>query len=123
MYQRLIFKKKLSKTDVEHRMAIPMKRFGVFRIPQGKHFQNFDFLDMISTGRSWSFRCSKRTTNSHPKPVLTSDWIKYVKKKCLKEDDEVSFFYVKKDGEERLQFGVQARKKSRLMGTDFWSDV
>ncbi|KAJ6711320.1 hypothetical protein OIU79_007719 [Salix purpurea] len=123
MYQRLIFKKKLSKTDVGFRMAIPMKRFAVFRIPQGKHFQSFDFLDMISAGRSLSFRCSKRTNNSHPKPILSSDWIKYVKEKGLKEGDEVSFFHVKKDGEERLQFGVQALKKLRLLGTDIWSAV
>ncbi|KAG5229315.1 AP2/ERF and B3 domain-containing protein [Salix suchowensis] len=123
MDQSLIFMKVLSKTDVEHRMAIPMESFAVFGIPQGKHSQNFDFLDMISTGRSWSFRCSKRTNNSHPKPVLTSDWIKYVKEKCLKEGDQVNFFYVKKDGEERLQFGVQALKKSRLTGTDFWTPV
>ncbi|KAJ6427703.1 hypothetical protein OIU84_023157 [Salix udensis] len=123
MDQSLIFTKVLSKTDVEHGKAIRLKSFAVFGIPQGKHSQKFDFLDMISTGRSWSFRCSKRTNNSHPKPVLSSDWIKYVKEKRLKEGDQVSFFHVKKDGEERLQFGVQALKKSRLMGTDFWTPV
>ncbi|KAF9690256.1 hypothetical protein SADUNF_Sadunf01G0176700 [Salix dunnii] len=62
---------------------------------------------MSRTGRSWSFRCSRRRNNSHPKPVFSSDWIKYVKKKFLKEGD-------KKDGEDRRQFGVQALKKSRL---------
>ncbi|KAJ6309187.1 hypothetical protein OIU76_018726 [Salix suchowensis] len=104
MDQSLIFMKVLSKTDVEHRMAIPMESFAVF-VP----------------GSPGASGVPKGQTI--PTPNHSSHQIGLSKEKCLKEGDRVSFFHVKKDGEERLQFGVQALKKSRLLGTDFWTPV
>jgi len=121
MYPRLIFKKKLSQTDVKHRMTIPMENFNVFQIPQGKHSKRFVFIDMIDTGRSWSFRCSTRRKDVYPKPVFSSGWIQYAREKDLREGDQVSFFFVEKDGEEGLRLGVQAQKKLRLWGQDCWT--
>ncbi|PNT42562.1 hypothetical protein POPTR_004G219700v4 [Populus trichocarpa] len=125
MYPRLIFTKILSQTDVKHRMTIPMKSFNVvFQIPQGKHYKRFVFIDMIDTGRPWSFRCSTRKKDVYRKPVFSSGWIKYVRRKGLREGDQVSFFLVQKDGEEGLRFGVQAQKKLiRLLGKDCWDTV
>jgi hypothetical protein len=116
MYQRLIFTKILSRTDVEHRMAIPMGSFDVFQIPQGEHSKQFDVIDMIKTGHSWSFRCSTRKKDFYPKPVLSSGWIEYIREKDLREGDQVSFFLVQKDGEEGLRLGVQAQKKLIRLG-------
>jgi len=98
-----------------------MESFNVFQIPQGKHSKRFVFIDMIDTGRPWSFRCSTRKKDVYPKPVFSSGWIKYVRRKGLREGDQVSFFFVEKDGEEGLRFGVQAQKKLRLLGKDCWT--
>ncbi|KAJ7002093.1 hypothetical protein D5086_009514 [Populus alba] len=123
MYPRPIFTKKLSQTDVKHRMTIPMESFKVFQIPEGKHSEQFDVID-IKTGRSRRFRCSTRKKDVYPKPVLSSGWIDYVREKGLGEGDQVSFFLVQKDGEEGLRLGVQAQKKLiRLLGKDCWNTV
>ncbi|KAJ6937756.1 hypothetical protein NC652_012149 [Populus alba x Populus x berolinensis] len=122
MYPRRILTKKLSQTDVKHRMTIPMESFKVFQIPQGKHSEQFDVID-IKTGRSWRFRCSTRKKDFYPKPVLSSGWIDYVREKGLGKGDKVSFFLVQKDGEEGLRLGVQAQKKLRLWGKDCWDTV
>ncbi|KAJ6309165.1 hypothetical protein OIU76_018704 [Salix suchowensis] len=117
---RRLFEKTLSKTDVEYRMAIPMESLSAFRIPEEEYSKKVDVFDIDC--RRWSFRCSKRKHDPHPKPVLSSGWIKFVKEKCLKEGDQVIFSVSDKDGAEGLQFGIQARKRIKLFGQELWSD-
>ena len=115
-----LFEKTLSKTDVEYRMAIPMDSLSAFRIPEEEYSKKVDVFDI--NRRRWSFRCSKRKNDPHPKPVLSSGWIKFVKEKGLKEGDQVIVSVSDKDAAEGLQFRIQARKKVKLFGQDLWSD-
>ena len=115
-----LFEKTLSKTDVEYRMVIPMDSLPAFRIPEGEFSKKVDVFD--NNCCRWSFRCSTRKNDPHPKPVLSSGWIKFVKKKGLKEGDQVIVSVSDKDGAEGLQFGIQARKRVKLFGQELWSD-
>ncbi|KAI5592977.1 hypothetical protein POPTR_004G219450v4 [Populus trichocarpa] len=115
-----LFKKTLSKTDIDYRMTIPMDSLSAFQIPKGKYSKEVAVFDI--DGRRWRFRCSTRRKDPHPKPVLSSGWIKFVKNRCLKEGDEVIFSVADNDGAEGLQFGIQARKKLKLLGQEFWVD-
>ncbi|KAJ6342875.1 hypothetical protein OIU78_010735 [Salix suchowensis] len=117
---RRLFEKTLSKTDVEYRMAIPMDCLSAFEIPEEEYSKKVDVFDIHC--RRWSFRCSTRKNDPHPKPVLSSSWIKFVKEKGLKEGDQVIFSVSDKDGAEGLQFGIQARKRFKLYGQELWSD-
>ncbi|KAJ6715485.1 hypothetical protein OIU85_026931 [Salix viminalis] len=115
-----LFEKTLSKTDVEYRMAIPMDSLSAFEIPEAEYSKKVDVFD--NNRRRWIFRCSKRKHDTHPKPVLSSGWIKFVKEKSLKEGDQVIFSVSDKDGAEGLQFGIQARKRVKIFGQELWSD-
>ncbi|KAJ6309164.1 hypothetical protein OIU76_018703 [Salix suchowensis] len=114
-----LFKKTLSKTDVSYRMPIPMDSLSAFRIPEGEFSKKVDVLDINC--RRWSFRCSTRKNDPRRKPVLSSGWIQYAKEKRLKEGDQVIFSVSDKDGDEGLEFEIQARKRLRLFGQEFWS--
>ncbi|KAF9690251.1 hypothetical protein SADUNF_Sadunf01G0176200 [Salix dunnii] len=121
---RRLFEKTLSKTDVEYRLAIPMdslSAFQAFQIPEGEYSKKVDFFD--NNGCRWSFRYSTRKNDPHPKPVLSSGWIKFVKEKGLKEGDQVIFSVSDRDGAEGLQFGIEARKRVQLSGQVLWSDL
>uniref|UniRef100_A0A6N2M906 TF-B3 domain-containing protein n=1 Tax=Salix viminalis TaxID=40686 RepID=A0A6N2M906_SALVM len=93
-----LFDKTLSKTDVEYRMVIPMDSLPRFRIPEGEFSKKVDVFD--NNCCRWSFRCSKRKNDPHPKPVLSAGWIKFVKEKGLKEGDQVIFSVSDRDGAE-----------------------
>ncbi|KAJ7002091.1 AP2/ERF and B3 domain-containing protein [Populus alba x Populus x berolinensis] len=114
-----LFKKTLSKTDVDYRMTIPMDSLPAFQIPEGEHQKEVAAVDI--DGHRWSFRCCTRKKDPHPKPVLSSGWIKFVKNRGLKEGDEVIFSVPHIDGAEGL-FGIEARKKIKVFGQDFWSN-
>ncbi|KAJ6928010.1 AP2/ERF and B3 domain-containing protein [Populus alba x Populus x berolinensis] len=120
--QKKLFKKTLSKTDVVYRMTIPMDSLSAFQIPDGKNSKEVVAVDIA--GHQWSFRCCTRKKDPHPKPVLSSGWIKFVKNRGLKEGDEVIFSVSHNDGAEgTLQFGIEARKKIKLLGQDVWSNL
>ena len=118
--QKKLFKKTLSKTDVVYRMTIPMDSLSAFQIPEGKYSK--EVVAVGIDGHRWSFRCCTRKKDVHPKPVLSSGWIKFVKNRGLKEGDEVIFSVPHNDGAEGLQFGIEARKKIKLLGQDVWSN-
>ncbi|KAJ6932058.1 hypothetical protein NC651_007685 [Populus alba x Populus x berolinensis] len=114
-----LFKKKLSKTDIEYRMAVPMKRLHAFQIPEGEHSKDFGVTDIH--GKRWRFRCCTRKTDRYPKPVLSSGWIEFAKTRSLKVGDEVTFSVVDMKGAEDLELGIQARKKIKLFGEEIWT--
>lgn len=118
--QKMLFKKTLSKTDVVYRMTIPMDSLSAFQIPEGTYSKEVVAVDI--DGHRWSFRCCTRKKDPHPKTVLSSGWIKFVKNRGLKEGDEVIFSVAHNDGAEGLQFGIEARKKIKVLGQDFWSN-
>jgi len=115
-----LFIKELSKTDIEYRMAVPMKSLDAFRIPEGEHSKDFGVTDIH--GKRWRFRCSTRKSDPYPKPVLSSGWIEFAKTRSLKVGDEVTFSVVDMKGAEDLELGIQARKKIKLFGEVFWSN-
>ncbi|KAI5592982.1 hypothetical protein BDE02_04G188600 [Populus trichocarpa] len=100
-------------------MTIPMDSLSAFQIPEGKYSKEVVAVD--TDGHRWSFRCSMRRKDPHPKPVLSSGWIKFVKNRGLKEGDEVIFSVAHNDGAEGPQFGIEARRKlTKLFGQDIW---
>ena len=117
---KLLFTKKLSKTDIEYRMAVPLDSLCCFQIPEGEHSKEFGVTDIH--GKRWRFRCSSRKTDLHPKPVLSSGWIEFVKTRALREGDEVTFSVMDMKGAEDLELGIQARKRIKLFGQVFWRE-
>lgn len=114
-----LFTKKLSKTDIEYRMAVPLNSLYAFQIPEGEHSKEFGVTDIH--GERWRFRCRSRKTDRFPKPALSSGWMEFVKTRDLREGDEVTFFVMDTKGAEDLELGIQARKRIKLFGQVFWS--
>ncbi|KAG5248473.1 hypothetical protein OIU76_004849 [Salix suchowensis] len=116
-----LFTKKLSKTDIDYRMSVPMKSLDAFRIRKGEHCKEIGVTDI--NGKRKRFRCSTRKTDPHPKPVLSSGWTAFAKERGLRKGDEVSFFVMGDiNGAEDLEFQIQARRKMELFGKVFWTD-
>ncbi|KAJ6704547.1 hypothetical protein OIU85_030368 [Salix viminalis] len=117
-----LFTKKLSKTDIDYRMSVPMKSFDAFRIRKGEHFKEIGVTDIH--GERKKFRCSTRRTDHYPKPVLSSGWTAFAKERDLRKGDEVTIFVMDDviNGAEDLEFQIEARRKMELFGKVFWTD-
>ncbi|MBA0727294.1 hypothetical protein Golax_000294 [Gossypium laxum] len=122
-----IFSKDLSKTDVGVRLSFPMKALKDFQFLEGENKTEFEAADGI--GKRWRFGLSKRKARHskvHPKPVLSSGWLAYVKAKGLKTKDR---FVLYRDLD---NLSVRAQRKVRrpiqLFGKEIhveevWVDV
>ena len=99
-----IINKKLSKTDVEKRLAVPMRALPEFQLQPGEYRREFEAVG-IHDGRVWNFELAIRREDpkGNPRPELRgSGWKSYVETKGLIEGDLINF---KREGE---QFRVEA---------------
>ncbi|KAJ6416203.1 hypothetical protein OIU84_004913 [Salix udensis] len=120
MPKKLLIRKKLSKTDIDYRMSVPMKSLDAFGIRKGEHCREIGVTDIH--GERKMFRCSTRRTDAYPKPVLSSGWTAFAKERGLRKGDEVTIFVMDDiNGAEDLEFQIQARRKMKLFGKVFWT--
>ncbi|KAB2047351.1 hypothetical protein ERO13_A13G036650v2 [Gossypium hirsutum] len=128
-----IFSKDLSKTDVGVRLSFPMKALKDFQFLEGENKTEFEAADGI--GNRWRFGLSKRKARHskfHPKPVLSSGWLAYVKAKGLQINDRF-FLYGDLDKlSTKKRFRVQAQRKVRrpiklfgkeILVEEVWVDI
>ncbi|OAY44974.1 AP2/ERF and B3 domain-containing transcription factor ARF14 [Manihot esculenta] len=113
----MLFRKKLTDTDVKYRMVVPMDNYrDAFQIPEGDFSEEIDVIDMDDDSVK-KFNCSKRR-KGHPKPVFCKGWISFVKEKHLVAGDEVTF-YKEEDETGRIRIKVQSQKiQCLLFGVD-----
>ncbi|TYH78278.1 hypothetical protein ES332_D04G215100v1 [Gossypium tomentosum] len=113
--EKELFKKRLTKTDVEKRLSIPSRNKKCFLNFRGKHMAEFKVKD--KHGKEWKFNCSTRKKD-YPKPVLTSGWLLFVQWWNLAVGDEVKV-YGKMDqaGEEHYRIEVAVATDSTADGT------
>lgn len=91
-----IFKKKLTKTDVEKRLAMRTKSLIHFpTFAAGQHAQILKVED-FQDKQEWRFRLTIRRRGKYSKPVLSRGWVKFVQTKMLQIGDQVEFL-VEKD--------------------------
>jgi hypothetical protein len=102
-------------------MAVPMESLYAFQIPEGEHFKEFGVTGIH--GKRWRFRCCTRKTELI---TLNQSCFQFglssPKKRVLKKGDEVTFSVLDMKGAEDLELGIQARKRIKLFGQDFWSN-
>ncbi|KAG4110208.1 hypothetical protein ERO13_D13G034950v2 [Gossypium hirsutum] len=124
-----IFSKDLSETDVGVRLSFPMKGLKVFQFLEGENKMEFEAADGI--GKRWRFGLSKRKTR-HPKPVLSSGWLAYVRAKGLQIKDRFVLYGDLDNLSTKKRFRVRAQRKVRrpikLFGKEIhveevWVDV
>ncbi|MBA0787987.1 hypothetical protein Gotri_025731 [Gossypium trilobum] len=128
-----IFSKDLSKTDVGVRLSFPMKALKLFQFLEGENKMEFEAADGI--GKRWRFGLSKRKARHskfHPKPVLSSGWLAYVKAKGLQTKDRFVLYGDLDNLSTKKRFRVRAQRKVRrpikLFGKEIhveevWVDV
>ncbi|KAM7250586.1 hypothetical protein ACFE04_022469 [Oxalis oulophora] len=110
-------KKKINKTDLTHRFAVPVKSLPAFKIMSGHQYVDFKAKD-VKDDIIWVFRLYTRK-NGHPKPVLTTGWRDYVNHKEIKLGDKITI-RLNEDG----TFCIQAeRKQIKLFGGPIWFNL
>ncbi|KAK8518808.1 hypothetical protein V6N13_017923 [Hibiscus sabdariffa] len=107
----------LTATDVGVRLSFPtatMRQHFKFEGGTPLDFQVRDKYNKV-----WTFRLYTRNKDSHPKPVLTSGWIDFVKKMGLQVGDRVIFLV----HGNLNQLGIQVQRNIKLFGHEHWADL
>ncbi|KAK0589537.1 hypothetical protein LWI29_015577 [Acer saccharum] len=87
----IIFKKPLSETDVNHRLAIPSKKLAeIAKLSLGEKVR---IAVRDATGHQWSFPLSTQNEGKFLKPVISGkEWLEFVSRKHLRKGDNITFF-------------------------------
>ncbi|KAG8650271.1 hypothetical protein MANES_07G021700v8 [Manihot esculenta] len=113
MKRTVLFRKKLTHTDVKFRMVFPMKSYReVLQIQNGDLSQGIDVIDVEDKSVK-NFICTKRHKGHH-KPVFSKGWISFVKEKHLVAGDKV-IFCKEEDKVGRIRFKIHAKKVPCLL--------
>ncbi|KAJ7968032.1 B3 domain-containing protein [Quillaja saponaria] len=120
----LLFDKKLSKTDVEHRLSFSSSvQREYLRIEEGQNC--IDFLAKYGddeTERKFRCKIRNKVNEKYNKPVISKGWRQIVKEKGLKEGDKLLFYKVEADQSVNFKFVVE-RKIMTLFGKEIWDPV
>ncbi|KAJ9174674.1 hypothetical protein P3X46_013293 [Hevea brasiliensis] len=114
--------KKLTRTDVACRLAVPTHFFRGLLLPRFNGTSHFVDLKFKYKNQKMEFRCTKRKTGEYDKPVLTKGWLHFVRRERLKVGDKITLLQ-EEDQDARTQFTIKVQKKIRLLGKDIWTDV
>ncbi|KAF7803605.1 B3 domain-containing transcription factor NGA4-like [Senna tora] len=89
---RLIFRKRLTKTDVNHRLSYPSEKLAHLPpFPEGGNW--VDLLVRVGPDHSPRvLRCRTRRIGAYRKPVIEGGWTQVVEEKELKEGDWLLFY-------------------------------
>ncbi|KAJ9174676.1 hypothetical protein P3X46_013295 [Hevea brasiliensis] len=114
--------KKLTRTDVANRLALPTHFFKRLLLPRFVGTSHFVDLKVKYKNQKLDFRCTKRKKGEYYKPELTKGWLDFVRRERLKVGDKISLLQ-EEDHDAGTQFKIQVQKKIRLLGEDIWTDV
>ncbi|KAF9690280.1 hypothetical protein SADUNF_Sadunf01G0179100 [Salix dunnii] len=99
--------KKLSRTDIECRLAFSTSSLWAFSIPEGETAVYFEATDTLE--QEWNFRLSIRGENDpYTKPVITGDWLQFVRDKGLKVGDKISLW--REEGVTGVRYRIRAER-------------
>ncbi|KAH1123092.1 hypothetical protein J1N35_006252 [Gossypium stocksii] len=111
----ILLEKRLSKTDISRRLAVPMEYFNMEQFPKpGQSLEGNpreDFVVKDEKGCVWNLSCSIRKKPNHPKPVLINEWIQFVQSEKLREGDRV-IIYGEQDETGLMQLRIKAEKRT-----------
>lgn len=102
-----IFSKSLSRNDLENRLSIPASCLHFFRVPEGSNQIEFQAIDTL--GKPWSFKLSLRS-GGYPKPVITGEWLSFVREKGVKVGDTVTIFQ-QNNGTNEGQYSISVSRR------------
>ncbi|MBA0785408.1 hypothetical protein Gotri_024851, partial [Gossypium trilobum] len=110
-----IVSKRLTKVDIEKRLALPSKSLNCFPALSGNgHTVDFDVRD--ECGRVWKFQIyTRKSNNKYRKPVLTKGWREFVCTKELSIDDEVTFYMDKQQADGSVEYRVTVQKAVKYL--------
>ncbi|KAI9185055.1 hypothetical protein LWI28_003753 [Acer negundo] len=105
--------KLLTNSDINTKLALPTQILVNIPIMEGKHFLDLQVMD--SKEQVWTLRYYTRPSGNRANPVFTVGWLQFVRAKCLKVGDELTFdgYQVRADdGELQVQYRIQVTRKS-----------
>lgn len=110
------FKKELSSTDINKRLAVPTRFFQLIRPRfKGNHFLD---LKVKYKNQKMVLRCCRRKEGTHPKPVLTKGWVEFVRREKLKAGDRI-VLEEEDEATAGVEFRIEVQKMPfRLFGKD-----
>ncbi|KAJ0049251.1 hypothetical protein Pint_16892 [Pistacia integerrima] len=105
----LIFKKKLTRTDITSKLSVPrwcLNEFPPFE--QGRHFQHLIVKDLEEPHiERYSYLRLAIRRRGYAKPVIAGGWLQYVKRKGLKPGDVVLFFKEENEATSEVNYGIK----------------
>ncbi|KAK1582502.1 hypothetical protein Q3G72_015659 [Acer saccharum] len=101
-----IFSKKLSDTDVSHRLAIPSKKLNQIAPLSLGQEERIAVID--DTEHQWSFLLSTRKEGDYLKPVIIGEWLQFVRERHLRKGDKITFYRETiENNEVRFRIGIE----------------
>ncbi|KAI9176384.1 hypothetical protein LWI28_002140 [Acer negundo] len=111
----IIFKKPLSETDVNHRLAIPSKKLAEIATLSLGEKVRIAVID--ATGNQWSFLLSTRNEGKFLKPVISGkEWLEFVSRRHLREGDNITFYReTNENNEVTFKIGIEFTRVSTVI--------
>ncbi|KAG6747376.1 hypothetical protein POTOM_049780 [Populus tomentosa] len=104
-----VFSKSVSKTDIESRLSFPTHFLHNFPVPEGSNLIEFQVID--TRGKLWKFKLSFRSgSGAYRKPVITGEWLSFVKDKGVQVGDTVTIFK-QNNGTNECQYSISVTRR------------
>ncbi|KAJ6976726.1 hypothetical protein NC653_028785 [Populus alba x Populus x berolinensis] len=110
------FSKILRKTDTNKTLSVPTKYLKSLPSFNGGHAVDFQAID--ESGFVWTVKCSIRNKGQYRKPVLSKDWLPFVRNKKLKVGDKIKFS-LNQTAAATPFYRVRAEKEVKIFGAIF----
>ncbi|KAI9187196.1 hypothetical protein LWI28_025369 [Acer negundo] len=107
--------KLLTEYDITIKLVLPTWILAHIPISGGIHFVDLQVMD--TTEQVWTLRYYTRPSGNRKYPVFTVGWLKFVRVKCLRVGDELTFYGHQvrdADGELQMQYEIQVTRTSNV---------
>ncbi|KAI9186418.1 hypothetical protein LWI28_017048 [Acer negundo] len=107
--------KLLTEYDITIKLVLPTWILTHIPISGGIHFVDLQVMD--TTEQVWTLRYYTRPSGNRKYPVFTVGWLKFVRVKCLRVGDELTFYGHQvrdADGELQMQYEIQVTRTSNV---------
>ncbi|KAK9216405.1 hypothetical protein WN944_008414 [Citrus x changshan-huyou] len=116
-----VYPKKITETDARVRLSVSSKRLddGFFELAAGERSREFVAFDADDERRSWRLHLRIRG-RGYRKPVISDDWLNFVRDKNVRAHDTVQFskeyYYDEAIGAEIMRYRIRVIREIQLLG-------
>ncbi|KAK9219984.1 hypothetical protein WN943_008631 [Citrus x changshan-huyou] len=123
-----VYPKKITDTDARVRLSVSSRSLddGFFELAAGERSREFVAFDAKDERRPWRFHLRIRA-QGYRKPVISGDWLNFVREKNVQAGDTVVFskeyYNGQATGAKKMRYRIGVGREFKLFGARFYAVV